>query len=65
MKALDLPLCTQMSPLQLSNSIWRKDQGETRHRYQTLLTECEAKLFRVSIKECYLFLYLTRSCDIG
>lgn len=32
--ALDLPLCTEISLLQLSNNSWEKTQGEIRHHYQ-------------------------------
>lgn len=49
--APELLLCTDRSPLQLSNNMWEKNPAEIRHRYQncTHKPECEASLFPVGL----------------
>lgn len=53
--ASDLPLCTEISPLHLSNNTWEENQGEIRHHYQT---ECEAQLFPVSTARVFFYAHV-------
>lgn len=52
--AIDLLLCTEISPLQLSNNTCEKNQGETRHYYQDSTDKSVKLNYSLSVVKVFL-----------